>query len=674
MGDVVIQETRQQFSVNGQAALTTLLKLSTAAMGLSSGLQAAQMALAVISGPVNTITNNLARVAGIQSKLEERRLSMAGQLSAYDAVGRSTQQISAAVRRGADAGALMTQNFELANTRAGQLMETIQQQAAALPGSAEDYLTVFDSALPSALANTRRSLGEILNTSNLFAAVGVVNQQQIDMVGRDFALMMQGMAGQQVNMFRILRPLMHGPNNRQINSGQQFNALTGEQRYQAITGALSRYSVMMDRFSNTWSTQLGTFQSTILSWQQRTTGPIFQVMKNVLGDINKYLDRITPLVVTIGKQFAFWASQGLKDAFSMIQRIGSQLSSGAFRFLMSDRMTRAAAYMTNLVGSIFSGPSSGGGITAATTAAGGGMGLMGGGLAFGSFIAMIQNHFDVFLGLVDKAGVIFDHLVNTVWNVMSILGLFTNVGADVQAGLLPVLFSITEAIAAWYEAVSGQALMALKELYYETYPSMRAEIIRVYTQLQQFYNGLSLLYAMNIPLRFVVEGFRMLAGVLRFVVGHLLEMIPSGGFGDTAGAVNMARRWLQNGFNTDAEQINDPLFAATTNIATALNKSGRAINAEAPEWLNTIRNVFGNIDVIRKQMTAKTNIDGERASRRNQQSPHTNNDFRYSRFDITQKFAEGFDPDRIAAVFARDLEGLAEQRMSSGFNPAFSVM
>jgi hypothetical protein len=486
--------------------------------------------------------------------------------------------------------------------------------------------------------------------------------------------MMQGLAGQQVNMFRILRPLMHGPNNRQINSGQQFNALTGEQRYQAITGALGRYSVMMDRFSNTWSTQLGTFQSTILSWQQRTTGPIFQVMKNVLGDINKYLDRITPLVVTIGKQFAFWASQGLKDAFSMIQRIGSQLSSGAFRFLMSDRMTRAAAYMTNLVGSIFSGPSSGGAITAATTAAGGGMGLMGGGLAFGSFIAMIQNHFDVFLGLVDKAGVIFDHLVNTVWNVVSILGLFTNVGADVQAGLLPVLFSVTEAIAAWYEVMSGQALMALKELYYETYPSMRAEIIRVYTQLQQFYNGLNLLYAMNIPLRFVVEGFRMLAGVLRFVVGHLLEMIPSGGFGDASEAVNMARRWMQNGFNTDAEQINDPLFAATTNIATALNKSGRAINAEAPEWLNTIRNVFGNIDVIRKQMTAKTNIDGERASRRNQQSPHTNNDFRYSRFDITQKFAEGFDPDRIAAVFARDLEGLAEQRMSSGFNPAFSVM
>lgn len=31
-------------------------------------------------------------------------------------------------------------------------------------------------------------------------------------------------------------------------------------------------------------------------------------------------------------------------------------------------------------------------------------------------------------------------------------------------------------------------------------------------------------------------------------------------------------------------------------------------------------------------------------------------EFRYSKFDITQKFAEGFDPDRVAAAFAKELE------------------
>ncbi|WP_460988751.1 hypothetical protein, partial [Staphylococcus aureus] len=104
--------------------------------------------------------------------------------------------------------------------------------------------------------------------------------------------------------------------------------------------------------------------------------------------------------------------------------------------------------------------------------------------------------------------------VNTAWNVVGIFGIFTNVGADVQAGLLPAILSIAEAMVIWYESMSGQALQSIKELYYETYPSLRSEIVRTYTQLQQFYRGLSLLYTMNLPIRFVAEGLRMLASVL----------------------------------------------------------------------------------------------------------------------------------------------------------------
>ena len=59
---------------------------------------------------------------------------------------------------------------------------------------------------------------------------------------------------------------------------------------------------------------------------------------------------------------------------------------------------------------------------------------------------------------------------------------------------------------------------------------------------------------------------------------------------------------------------------------------------------------------------------GDRTNR-----PHAVQDFRYSRFDITQRFAEGFDPDRIASAFASDLEAMASQRLSSGFAPAFSL-
>lgn len=44
-------------------------------------------------------------------------------------------------------------------------------------------------------------------------------------------------------------------------------------------------------------------------------------------------------------------------------------------------------------------------------------------------------------------------------------------------------------------------------------------------------------------------------------------------------------------------------------------------------------------------------------------------DFRGSRFDIKQDFAEGFDPDRIAVAFASDLARLGEMKIQSAFAP-----
>lgn len=47
-----------------------------------------------------------------------------------------------------------------------------------------------------------------------------------------------------------------------------------------------------------------------------------------------------------------------------------------------------------------------------------------------------------------------------------------------------------------------------------------------------------------------------------------------------------------------------------------------------------------------------------------------NYDFRFSRFDIKQQFAEGFDPDRIAVAFASDLARLGEFKMMAQTTPS----
>lgn len=48
-------------------------------------------------------------------------------------------------------------------------------------------------------------------------------------------------------------------------------------------------------------------------------------------------------------------------------------------------------------------------------------------------------------------------------------------------------------------------------------------------------------------------------------------------------------------------------------------------------------------------------------------------DFRGSKFDITQTFAEGYDADRVAVVFGSDISKLGERRLQSGLAPLYSV-
>lgn len=65
----------------------------------------------------------------------------------------------------------------------------------------------------------------------------------------------------------------------------------------------------------------------------------------------------------------------------------------------------------------------------------------------------------------------------------------------------------------------------------------------------------------------------------------------------------------------------------------------------------------------RARAAADRSIEGKAEFHQNFYSP---------RFDITQKFEEGFDPDRILTAFTRELAALGERGMQSGFAPGFT--
>jgi hypothetical protein len=85
------------------------------------------------------------------------------------------------------------------------------------------------------------------------------------------------------------------------------------------------------------------------------------------------------------------------------------------------------------------------------------------------------------------------------------------------------------------------------------------------------------------------------------------------------------------------------------------------------ESLAVTRNLFGNLTGAGPAAAVKKKTKTPKGRDK------TTFDFRHSKFDITQQFAEGFDPDRIASAFATDLGRLGEMRAQSNMSPVFAL-
>ncbi len=105
-----------------------------------------------------------------------------------------------------------------------------------------------------------------------------------------------------------------------------------------------------------------------------------------------------------------------------------------------------------------------------------------------------------------------------------------------------------------------------------------------------------------------------------------------------------------------------------------LSKKGRISKSEAMAFIESkggVREVAE--DLWRKAEESRRDAKGHKVKAHKAATPKVVQDFRFSKFDIKQEFAEGFDPDRIAVAFATDLSKLGEMRMQSAYAPLFTA-
>lgn len=671
----VVQNVVQRYSVEDAGATSTLTELASSAIGVASTLASVEYTYNRVMGLIGRGQSMLMGAVNLGAQRQELELTIAGTLRAYEVSGARMADINRRFTAGTQGWRDATiEAFNTAQGRASGVLAQITRDADALPGEAEQYLQTFQTAMPAALSATRRSLEEITDLSNTFTATALVNQIDAPQAGRDLMLMLQGSAGMDVRTWRTLQALVHNPgrdtwanmtdaqrqaaandparaahrwqggDSRQMQA-TEFNRLTGEQRFEAIRRALEVYKPLLDRMSHTWSTQIGTFTAGVERLKRVMAMPIFESALNLLTKVNEKLNPIMTRLATIGAVFTGYVARGIEYITSRVDEVWKR--------------------MNNFINEVVNGP------------------------IFNQLFARFEEVFNtlsyflrpilgsnsgrtgIIASIFGTAGAIFSNII-TDKRLLTAMDTLVRVFSYVVDHLSPIFSSMGNFQLALSDLVvrgiilAAQALEVFVHQAWQVWSLIRAFGTVIGWVVSPLYRFVTTLLGATSPGSMLITVLEGLFFVLKLVVAYIGTAVLVSVFALVAAInfVTLPLQLLARALVSLVRYVNS-ILPASRRIPVDSITEALANTFQSPQFLNDISAAIAGMS---KQ--SKNPADN---ARDRQPTPHVGQDFRYSRFDITQRFAEGFDPDRVASAFAEDLAGLAENRLQSGFQPAFTT-
>lgn len=640
-----------------QMAQAIAYQLSFIDGGVSSGLvgiaarlwsvteiaNAAQASISALVAPLQNIAN-------AWSGREQQLNNISRSLRQYQFVGQSVVDINNEINRtmpGASREArdfrfsqIYGQQFEDARRFSRGIVQQMSRDAAILPGELNDYMESFQMNLPF-LAQTRgMTLGRATHLTNYLTAGAVAAGIDAPQAARD--LMQALTVGAHVvdkswtNVWSNYARL----NGRRIDQSQ-FNALTREKKIQVLEDIAAQLQPMMDATGDAYEAIMGTFQSLQHELYLEASEPLFNAWKRTMLAVNEQLSLLYPVIAGVGRYFAVLGAsvvdkatnyirqftKVLTDSVPMLQRVGTKVSN----FVTGDLIPVLSSIYTPLRAAL---------------------GIAGGLLRDAAslvWVGVSEYVWPAFKFLLEKT----IQLGNFFWgigtSVFQIMGQVVSTIGNAVSMAFPIVNQVLGGAAGHIGAVIDVFVFYINHLLIPTLAQMSplfSIILNLFTVFQFVAPGIRIVVEYFQEL---ISGTSLLAQTFQTVaqvIGSVFNPLAGIGDGVTA-AFDLARRNIEG---------------AARAQEGAVRQSTNAI----PDWMLSIQKAISEIG--KGGANLNRTGQGDRTNR-----PHAVQDFRYSRFDITQRFAEGFDPDRIASAFASDLEAMASQRLSSGFAPAFSL-
>lgn len=175
----------------------------------------------------------------------------------------------------------VTDGIEEGLQRAEGLLGTMRQHAKDLPGEFSDLRNIFMSGIGSAI-NAGMNDVDFERMSAQAMAAGKALAIPLDQAGRELAQLLEGRAGAH-NVFGTRLGI----------KAEEFNPNSGKtdaDRVKILTAALEKFQPAIAKFGDTFDAQSSTLLDNIKMFAGRATMPLFERVKETLGDINAWFD------------------------------------------------------------------------------------------------------------------------------------------------------------------------------------------------------------------------------------------------------------------------------------------------------------------------------------------------------------------------------------------------
>lgn len=518
--------------------------------------------------------------------------------------------------------------------QADSVLMKIIADSAKLPGEAEEYIEVFKAGLPVVAAASGKAVGGVVEFTNRFAAVARTLGVNAGEAGVELQKMLtagQGTAIIRSPMWRQLLTFLHTIPGQANLTTQAFNAMSSTKRFELLQQTLGKFGPMLDQASKNWDAQAGAIASNTRLMIRLSTVPIFEKAKETLGKINDLImdgnGKLTPFartLQTIGMTISTYIVKGFEKALDVAT-------------MLKDRVASIGGNLSNSPGFKMLGVALGRiGSFASTALKGAASGTKSSAIYGGVNVATHVSALDVF----GKRLAIFTQPLDALSKTFSTI---SGYGTDLWQMFLQL-----------QDAVN----IVLQPIF-----AFEAEMVRIYgvfadrlrPTVQKIETAFGHLWH---------SGAHVLNPVFR-ILGKIIAKIA-----ETGGKVLIP---VLQGLGKMIAWVIERFSDLLDWIGKKLDKIAPKENdlTKGPSMWDDIMNTF---DQLQKDLN-KTDeeVSGEAKAPGAPAGAGVYQDFRGSKFDITQKFAEGYDPDRIAVAFAQDVGQVGEQRLQSAHEPLFGV-